>query len=159
MYTESLKEITSVDGRRVVIEEVLTPNGFVSPFNGDVYVAMLWACDDTFNADGRIEVATALIRSGCRYIVCGGVNCEAWHDYADLAWVNLDLLPGSSGETPAVMTSWHANESEKDVIWFAFNCTSFEEHDFRKFLFVLVGHDPLTQTRIEGLIQAAFSPN
>lgn len=43
---------------------------------------------------------------------------------------------------PPVMTSWHADESEEAVLFFAFNCTNFEKHNFKKFLVLVIGHEP-----------------
>jgi hypothetical protein len=156
LYNQGVKEIVSTDGRHAVVEGLLAPSSLVIPFRDAAYVAVLWNCDETLGPDARNEVATALIQSGCRYIVCGGVNCERWHDDADLACVKLDLESNSGGEIPFVMTSWHTDEAEEEVIFFAFNCTNFEDHDFRKFLFLVVGNELSKQQRIERLIESAL---
>jgi hypothetical protein len=64
--------------------------------------------------------------------VCGGKNCEAWHDDADMVVVILELDSGQ--ELPMVMTTWHSDEPEEEVVFFAFNLTNFDQHDFRKYL-------------------------
>jgi len=155
--TENLKDIAAADGRRVAIEELLAPSDFVVPFQGEVYVGLIWACDDSFDESRRKEVVAKLIQSGCRYVVCGGMRCEAWHDAADLAWAILDV-ESPLQETPAVMTTWHTDESEEDVIHFAFNLTNFNEHAFEKYFVILIGHDPSRRSRIEKLIEAVLAP-
>jgi hypothetical protein len=101
-------------------------------------------------------VATALIKSGCRYIVCGGVKCEQWHDEADLAWVMLDLESGPDNGMPLVMTTWHPDESEEEVVDFALNSTNFEECEFRCCLVLIAGDDPAVHERICGLVKSAL---
>ena len=125
--------------RRVVLYKLSNPDNLLKSFDGEHFVAILWATDNTFGQKDRMQVAAALIQSGCRYIVCGGVDCEQWHDDADLAWVGLDL--DSSGNTPHVMTTWHTNEATEDVIWFAKNNPTFGEHDFKSLLVLVVGED------------------
>jgi hypothetical protein len=69
-----------------------------------------------------------------------------------LAALSVELGPGQ--EMPTVMTTWHTGESVEDVVFFAFNLTNFDEHDFRKYLVLMIGHDPAGQNCIEGLIRA-----
>jgi hypothetical protein len=140
------------DLRQVFFEELATPGDLVIPFEGEAFVALIWGCNVSFDASQRHDVATALIESGCRYVVCGGKDCEAWHDDTDMACAVLEVE--SSQEIPFVMTTWHTDESVEDVVFFAFNLTNFDEHDFRKYLVLMVGHDPSEQNHIETLIQA-----
>ena len=42
---------------------------------------------------------------------------------------------------PMLMTTWHNEESVEDVAFFAADCTNFDEHDFRKYLILIVGND------------------
>lgn len=145
-------------GWNVVIRQLTNPSEFVGPFGGEHYVSVIWGCDDTFDPERRHELATVLIHSGCRYVVCGGVGCEQWHDAADLAWVTIDL-DNPSGDTPFVMTSWHTDDSEEDVIHFALNCTNFDEHDFTKLLVLLAGKEPTCRHKIEAVIHCATQSN
>jgi hypothetical protein len=129
------------------------PSDFVVPFTGESYVALIWG-NISFHANERQEVAKALIDSGCRYVVCGGQDCEAWHDETDMVWAMLSVELGQGLEMPAVMTSWHNNESEEDVVYFAFNLTNFDEHEFNKYLVLMIGSDHSEERRIEELIEA-----
>jgi len=93
-----------------------------------------------------MQIGNILIQSRCRYIVCGGLDCEQWHDDADLAWVELDIV--SPGNAPHVMTTWHEGESPEQVARFAENNTNFDEHDFRCLLVLVIGEDA---SRVEGM--------
>lgn len=132
MYIDNL---TTPYGHRVAIGQLAAHENLIPPFSGEEYVGVVWAADGTFDEAARIKVVGALIDSGCRYIVCGGVDCEEWHDDADVAFANLEAT--SDSEVPFVMTTWHRNESMEDVVFFATYCTNFDDHDF-KFLLVLV---------------------
>jgi hypothetical protein len=111
----------------------------VVPFTGEEYVGLVWAADDTFDDATRMKVVGALIDSGCRYLVCGGVDCEQWHDDTDVAFASLEA--SSDADVPFVMTTWHYNESVEDVVFFATYCTSFDDYDFKCLLVLVVGKE------------------
>lgn len=141
------------DGRRV-LGYALSPSGELTiPFEQEPFVATIWASDQSFCAKKRFEVAVSLIQAGCRYSVCGGENCEAWHDDADLAWVNLSVELGAGQEMPMVVTTWHFGESEEEVVSFARDLTNFAEHEFTNFLVLVAGEGVANEARVERLIQ------
>jgi hypothetical protein len=142
VYTRGVDEITANDGRRILIRQLSASDDLGIPFGGETFVSMIWAADGTAGETDRTTVVRTLIDTGCRYIVCGGVNCEQWHDDADLVWVNLDLQSDPSrSEMPFVMTTWHNGESVDEVAVFAADCTNFDEHDFRSYVVLIVGED------------------
>jgi hypothetical protein len=143
-------------GQRFAILELSNPNDFIAPIGDEAYVAVLWAAaTNKFDHAGRVQVATTLIKSGCRYVVCGGADCELWHDDADLAWLYRDLEPdpASSGSAPPFMTTWHTGQTEGEVLDFAVNCTNFDDHDFRPCLVLLIGPEPMRRGLWEELLR------
>jgi len=139
MYTDNP---TTPIGRRVVIGQMSVFADLEVPFTGEEYVGLIWAADSTLDEGDRMKVVGTLIDSGCQYIVCGGVDCERWHDDADLAFANLEVQSDSlRTDLPMVMTTWHDNESMEDVAFFAINCTNFDDHDFNRLLVLVVGQE------------------
>jgi len=140
--THDVDEITAGDGRRITVRQLTAPDDLAIPFVGENFVAVIWAADGEAGDTDRTTIVEKLIESGCRYIVCGGVNCEQWHDDADLVWVNMDVHSDPSrSETPFVMTTWHTGESADEVAVFAADCTNFDEHDFRNYVVLIVGEE------------------
>lgn len=137
------------------VDELRSAADFTCPFQGDFYVCVLWDCDSGFDSIQRRQLATALLSSGCRYAVCAGTECEVWHDDVDLVYVTQHLDDPPDKPEPFVMTTWHTGESEEDVIYFAFNCTNFDEHAFSHFLVLIVGRDPARKDRLERLVRTA----
>ena len=67
------------------------PRGFASPFPDALFPCLIWDHDGHFTEAQRSAVARALLKGGCRYAVCGGQSCEAWHDSVDTAFVEQHL--------------------------------------------------------------------
>src|SRR4051812_47720858 len=66
------------------------------------------------------QASTWLLGAGCLYMMAWGPNCSSWDDSVDIA--NLEEF--AYGEIPDdrfVMTTWHSNESLRDVFWFSKN--------------------------------------
>lgn len=127
--------------RRIVIQELASPLDLAPPSPAEPYVAIIWDCDGSFNVDQRYDLGRALILSGCRYAVCGGVGCSDWDNDVDLAWVMLDIEAKPAGLSH-VTTSWHTDEPVEQVLWFALNCTDFDRYTFRDFRILVIGQDP-----------------
>jgi hypothetical protein len=81
---------------------------FRAPLEGPPYVCLLWASSSSSVAD-RAVLTRALVASNCVYAVCGGVECEAWHDMVDEAAAEANRF---------VMTTWHSGESPEDLAHF-----------------------------------------
>ncbi len=127
------------------------PDDFVSPFPGALFPCMVWDHDGRFTEAERSEVAKRLLQAGCRYAVCGGHNCEAWHDAVDLAFVRQHVKdPDETRDAVHVMTTWHTDETPDDVAFFFVLNTNFDDHDFRRYLVLHVGDG-----RAKGEVDAA----
>jgi len=78
------------------------------------------------------DVATQLLASGLVYICTWGPDCERLHDIFDEAIVGRELEGNALAKIPGgtVITTWHSNESLKEVLWYfvhsAFATESYE---------------------------------
>lgn len=113
---------------------------FASPFQGAVFPCMIWDHDGRFTDSQRGEVARRLLQAGCRYTVCGGQACEAWHDAVDEEFVQQHMNDAATTLDGAhVMTTWHAGESPDEVALFFVLNTNFGDHDFDHYLVLHIG--------------------
>ncbi len=87
----AVKQIVLADGRRVLFETISSAEEMTVPFDGEPYLCVIWVSDDSFDDQLRYRLAQKLVKSNCRYAVCGGVDCERWHDEIDDAWLDLYL--------------------------------------------------------------------
>ncbi len=85
------------------------------------YFGLLLALDTTGRAVSPIfDVATQLLANGLAYLCAWGPDCERLHDIFDEAILGRELDGNASPETSngTVMTTWHSNESLKEVLWY-----------------------------------------
>ena len=75
------------EGKIYGVIAIDAPRDFVSLFSGGLFSCMIWDHEGRFTDAQRSEVATLLLDAGCLYAVCGGHNCEAWHDAVDQEFV------------------------------------------------------------------------
>jgi hypothetical protein len=116
---------------------------FSAPFEGVLYPCLIWDHDGGFTHVERRAVAKTLLEAGCRYAVCGGLNCEAWHDAVDIEFVERHLHDAEDvRDAVHVMTTWHEGESPDDVAFFFVLNTNFDYHDFGRYLVLHVGGGP-----------------
>lgn len=114
-----------------------------APFGRQQFACLLWNHSLERDVEGASVLLGSLIDDGCRYFVCGGLDCEWWHDIADELFVGKYLdATDEERERNHVMTTWHAQEPPEDVaFFFAFN-TSFDEISFDRFLLIHLGDGP-----------------
>jgi hypothetical protein len=130
------------------------PRGFASPFRDVLFPCLIWDHDGHFTDSERSAVARALLEAGCRYAVCGGESCEAWHDAVDREFIQLHLDdPDEVCEAAHVMTTWHDGESPEDVAFFFVLNTNFDDHDFRRYLVLHVGTGK-TKEQVDAAVRA-----
>jgi hypothetical protein len=114
-----------------------------APFIGLQFACLLWNHSVKRDVGAASALLGSLIDSGCRYLVCAGLDCQWWHDLADELLVGEYLdATDEERERNHVMTTWHAQESPDDVaFFFAFN-TSFDDVAFVRFLVLHLGNGP-----------------
>ncbi len=84
----------------------------------------------------REMVSKWLVNSGCIYMMAWGLDCSEWDTSVDLA--NIERFNhGEIPEDELVMTTWHENESLKDVFWQSKNSA---EHACVEFSSTLILH-------------------
>lgn len=129
------------------------PNDFISPFSGLLFPCLIWDHDGGFSEAQREVVANRLLQAGCRYVVCGGQNCEAWHYAVDIEFVRQHSDDSEEVlEAVHVMSSWHTGESPDDVAFFFVLNTNFDYHDFVRFLVLHVG-DCRTRKEVDAAVR------
>lgn len=113
---------------------------FVSPFPDTLFPCMIWDHDGHLAEAQRAEVARHLLQAGCRYAVCGGQNCDAWHVAVDVEFTRpCGDDPGETLDDVHIMTTSHAGESPDDVAFFFVLNTNFGDHYFERYLVLHVG--------------------
>jgi hypothetical protein len=120
------------DGEQTVLEHLVPPLDFASPFDGEEFAALLVLKIDV-TADDRALLAECLVREGCRHAVLWGKECEEWEAAIDEA-AGFD---GSGGEV--VLATSHEGEPLEDVIDSFYDDTAFESFDPEHFVVVVVG--------------------
>jgi len=74
--------------------------------------------EEDVTVNWQTKVSEWLVSSGCLYMMAWGKNCSSWDDSVDYA--NLEEF--DYGEIPKdkfVLTTWHENESLKEVFHFS----------------------------------------
>ena len=80
----------------------------------------------------------AIVVSGCRFVMCHGIDCEGWHDRIDDAFLEAELR---SGGWPVPLTTWHPDESLQDTLAFMLTGTAADEVVPAAFAVVELGGD------------------
>lgn len=77
------------------------------------------------------QVSVWIVNSGCLYMMAWGPDCSSWDDSVDAA--NLEKFDYK--EIPKdqfVMTTWHSDESLKEVFWFSKHCATHPSVDLQR---------------------------
>jgi hypothetical protein len=118
----------------------------------DPFPCLVWDTRGEWTDAQRDALCEQLVAAGCRYLVCGGESCEKWHDWMDQAFLELELKYGE-GAVPFVMTTWHDGEAMEEVAFFLFSCTDFEEHEFMRYLILVLGESPEESRRLRRALE------
>ncbi len=127
--------------RNILSHTIASPVDWTDPFAGEPYVCMVWNHGSAFDSVKRKAVAVKLIDSNCRYAVCGGVNCENWHDDIDTVFVKGHQgLSDAKYDAVMLMTTWHDDESLEDIAFFFVQSTRLNgKEEFENYLVLHVG--------------------
>jgi hypothetical protein len=146
-----MEQIAS-DGRRTFFLRVLAPGEVLdSPFGGDPYPALVWATGRTTEAQ-KARLCAALIASGCRYVMCGGRESEAWEEAADEAFTAQDLTDAGFRER-MVMTSSLVGYPPDEAAFDFIHTTNFGEHDFTRYVVLMIGDDARVRQQLIAAIR------
>lgn len=69
----------------------------------------------------RNEVSKALVEAGCLYTMSWGLECSAWDDSVD--WAFLESKSVDCPDEDYVMTTWHDDDSLEEVVEYAKTCS------------------------------------
>ena len=150
-----MKPDRSVNGREFYSLVVEQTEDFALPFEQAPYPCLMWASKPT-TPEFKAELARRLIESDCRYAVCGGTEHEEWEDAVDVEYVASDP-DFDPPEERFVMTSSHEDGAD-DTAFFFVHCTNFDEHDFRRYLVLLVGGGAQVRDGLLNLIESHATP-
>jgi len=117
------------------IIELEKPYSFESPFNKEEFVLFLYINDKSISNETQRKLSRQFISRGCRYAVCGGYNCEEWHDSIDSVCIGNN----KNSDKNFIMTTWHDDETIDDIVFFFVNNTSYENFIPENFCIVLLG--------------------
>jgi hypothetical protein len=88
------------------------------------HFGLLLALDAMSIESERIgSVAEKILRKGLVYLSAWGPDCERVHDIFDEVEIGRDPEQGK----PVVMTTWHADESLEEAVWFFVNAAFSDE--------------------------------
>lgn len=76
--------------------------------------------DTKVTPEWQATVSDWLVLSGCLYMMAWGENCRSWDDSVDEANIR-QFFPAQLPDDKLVMTTWHEQESLREVFWFAKN--------------------------------------
>lgn len=133
------------------------PYAFSSPHAGEPFALLLVICDPAVEATERQEFCNQLVRSGCRYVLCAGLDTETWHDSVDDAYMATDPDFNPPLETH-IMTTWHDDEPLADVVDFMFDHAICDGSMLKRHLIAFVGDDPLARIECESQVKRRASP-
>lgn len=128
------------------------PYSFESPFRGRPYVLLLASRDPLVPQAQMMDVASAIISSGCRWVCCAGDDCELWHNAIDFASVSRSH-DSILSEEQDVMTTDHKGENWHDMVWFLFNCADTEATELKRFLILTLSGDRQYEMMIEEAVR------
>ncbi|WP_420129964.1 DUF7684 family protein [Longimicrobium sp.] len=141
-----MQQIATHD-RRAFVLHAMEPADALPPLFGDEpFAALVWATRPTSNAQKQ-RITHALIAGGCRYVVCGGAETDAWEEAADDAYLVLDLP-----DDDVVMTSSHRGEPPDEVVFFLVH-SARTDRDFARCLLLVVGADAPVEERLSECVR------
>jgi len=130
------------------------PYHFASPFGGEEFALLLVNNDSSITPGERETLANELVRHGCRYALCAGLDAAQWDDAIAVAYVCVED-DVESPEEHYVMTSSFVDERMADVVPHFRKLATFDNFDSCKYLVVFTGaHDPLEKETVELIVEA-----
>ena len=104
----------SVKYFHIKIADELPNISTMSPFKAVVIA------DEVVSEEQRALLSRWLVQSGCFYMMAWGKDCSSWDDAVD--WANMEMFDFNDiPNDHFVMTTWHDDESLKEVFHFSKN--------------------------------------
>ena len=131
------------------------PGTYALPFARAPYPCLIWNTGGGWSEDQRSDLVQAILDTDARYAVCGGVDCEQWHDDLDQAFIQRYLGDEAAQNEHFLMTTWHTAESPEEVAFYFVHNTDFDHHEFKRLLLVVLGADSAVAERLQGALALA----
>lgn len=148
-------QISSTSDHDLWVGKLDRPFTFRSPFGGSDFVLLLLAADPAIEDDEQNALSDEIVRQGCRYAVCTGYQCSKWDDSID--WAFIATAPSfSPTDERFVVTTWHENESLRDVVHFFRWNTTFDQFIPKNYLVLILGGDAGTVSQVHDAIRGLF---
>jgi hypothetical protein len=150
-----MQPFLSENGREFYIVVLNHPGAFELPFKKEAHPCLIWDTQGGWSDEERTSLTTALLDNEVRYAVCGGVDCERWHDELDEALVHRYLDDERAADEHFVMTTWHTDEPPAEVAFFLAHSTNFEHYDFQRYVLVQLGGGAEWTARLKSALTLA----
>ncbi len=154
MSHSRMELLATRDDKQIWFQEVSRPYQLDPPFPGELYVCILFVNDETISAEEQQTLSAQIISSDCRYAVCAGHKCSTWDDSIDMASLVAEDFENS--DEAFVMTTWHENDSVKDVMFYGLMNTMFGEHEFHHYLVLFIGSRDGLREEVQRAIQSIW---
>lgn len=142
-----MKRVGRSSDKEIWLDIPERPYHVTAPVAGKPFVCALFIADSDISNSEQMNLSRQLVAAGCRYAVCAGLNCGAWDDSIDIAYLETDPDFDPPDET-MVMTTWHEGEPVADVLAFAQEWTNFDNNVFEHLLVLVLGDDRRLRTEI-----------
>jgi hypothetical protein len=137
--------------------QISRPFRFISPFDKEEFVALLYVDEKQVIPEEQERLSDEIVDAGCRYAVCAGHLCSSWDDSIDMAYLRRNNM--ETNEKTFVMTSWHEDESVKDIVFHFLNVTWFDDFVPKNFLVVVIGNEPECLANIRQEVETQTASN
>ncbi|MFN0006610.1 MAG: hypothetical protein ACKVXR_01780 [Planctomycetota bacterium] len=150
-----MEPIFSSPSRQAWATRLQRPFKLEAPFEGRSFALLLAVYDTTVTPEEQSDLSQQIVRQGCRYAVCTGHECSSWDDSID--WAHLETDPDfDPPDSGFVMTTWHEEDSIRDVAEFFVHSAKYDGFTPERFLVVLVGGDDAAYFRARHAVRAQF---
>lgn len=128
------------------------------PFAGEPFAVLLVNQERSIAVREQVKISGWLVRCGCKYAVCTGYDSSTWDDSIDMADVEISIAEPTK-EQDVVMTTWHEDEQEQDVVCYFLEAGDYGDCSIAKYLVLFVGEDACSYGRYVELVKDALGGN
>jgi hypothetical protein len=123
--------------------------GDVPPFlqGIDPFKAIL-VIEEGSTPEWQTLISDWLVRSGCRYLMAWGHECEQWHDAVDKA--NIRAFGSDASGAQFAMTTCHDHEPVEEVFWFSEFCADHPSLDLESTYIVHIAREGRSAELLDG---------
>ncbi len=141
--------VCETENRRLWSADLFDNRSLHSSLFKEAFPCLIYSSQETDLAF-KTMVASEIMGSGCQFVVCGGVECEQWHDVIDNSIMVAEMI-GEHDPHKTIMTTWHAGDGSDELAFFFIHTTFLPEEDSQPsffemasmdYLVLFVGHSP-----------------